>query len=90
MKRAVIKIYGRVQGVFFRDSARRRAKKLGLVGFVKNESDGGVMIFAEGEDENLKQLVDWCYNGSMLARVDKVEVKWEEAKGEFKEFEIRY
>lgn len=90
MKQAVIKIYGRVQGVFFRDAARRRAKKLGLVGFVRNESDGGVAILAEGEDENLKQLVDWCYNGSMLARVDKVEVKWEEAKGEFKKFEIKW
>lgn len=90
MKQAVIKIYGRVQGVFFRDSARRRAEKLGLVGFVKNESDGGVMILAEGGEENLKRLVDWCYNGPMLARVDRVEVKWEEAKGEFKKFEIRY
>lgn len=90
MKRVIIKIYGRVQGVFFRDSARKRAKKLGLVGWVRNEPDKGVMIVAEGGEENLKRLIDWCYNGPMLARVDKVEVKWEEAKGEFKDFEIRY
>jgi len=89
-KQVIIKIYGRVQGVFFRDTVRRRARKLDLVGWVKNEPDGGVMITAEGEEDSLKQLVAWCYNGPILARVDRVEVKWEEAKSEFKKFEIKY
>ena len=89
-KRAVLKIYGRVQRVFFRDSSRRKARKLGLVGWVKNESDSSVKIIAEGEEKNLKEFIEWCYNGPILARVEKVEVEWGEPRGEFEGFEIRY
>jgi acylphosphatase len=89
-KRIVLKIYGRVQMVFYRDSTRRKAKKLGLVGWVKNEPDKTVKIIAEGEEGGLKELIDWCYNGPMLAKVEKVDIEWGEAKGEFKEFEIKY
>lgn len=90
LKRVEIKIYGRVQGVFYRDSARRVAKKLDITGWARNESDGTVLIAAEGEDENLKKFIKWCYNGSMLARVTKVDVKWGEASGEFNNFKILY
>lgn len=90
MKQVILKIYGRVQGVFFRDSSRRRARKLGLVGFVKNEPDRTVMIVAEGEEKSLNQFISWCYNGPILARVDKIDVEWKEATGQFKKFEIRY
>lgn len=88
--RVIIKIYGRVQGVFFRDSARRRAKKLNLTGWVKNESGGTVEITVEGAEENLKKLIEWCYNGPILAKVKRVEVEREEATGEFSKFEIKY
>jgi acylphosphatase len=89
-KRVVLKIYGRVQNVFFRDSARRQAKKLGLTGYVRNQEDGSVMITAEGEKEKLKKLIDWCYNGPILANVEKIDINWQKAIGQFKKFEIRY
>lgn len=84
-----ITIYGRVQGVFFRDSVQRQAQKLNLTGWVKNESDGTVVIVAEGEEEKLKELIKWCYNGPRQAKVEKVEIAWAETNEEFKKFEIR-
>ncbi len=89
-KRLILKIHGRVQGVFFRDSVRRRAKKLDLVGSVANQEDGTVQVIAEGQEENLKQLIKWCYNGPILARVDKIDIDWQEATGQFDKFEIKY
>lgn len=89
-KRVELKIYGRVQGVFYRDSARRRAIKLNIIGFAKNESDGTVFIAAEGEEENLKKFIEWCYNGPILAKVNKIDVEWKQAIGEFKNFDILY
>ena len=76
--------------VMFRDATQRQAKKLGLVGLVKNKPDGAVQVIAEGEIERLKELVEWCYNGPMLARVDKIDVEWRKASGQFNEFKIRY
>lgn len=89
-KQIILKIYGRVQMVMYRDSARRHAKKLDLVGWVMNKSDGTVKLIAEGEEKNLKQFIDWCYNGPMLAKVDKIDISWQEATGQFKEFNIKY
>lgn len=89
-KRVELKIYGRVQGVFYRDRARRRAIKFNIIGFVKNESDGTVFIAAEGGEENLKKFIEWCYNGPILAKVNKIDVEWKQAIGEFKNFDILY
>ncbi|MFH1523125.1 MAG: acylphosphatase [Patescibacteria group bacterium] len=75
MKHLNIKIYGQVQGVFFRDSARKKAEEIGIFGFIRNEPDGSVYIEAEGEEEKLKELLDWCKKGSELAEVKKVETK---------------
>ncbi len=89
-KQIILKIYGRVQLVLYRDSARRRAKKLKLTGWVKNEQDGTVKVVAEGEEKELKNFISWCYNGPILARVDKIDIQWREAAGEFNKFEIKY
>ncbi len=89
-KQVVLKIHGRVQMVLYRDSTRRKASKMGLVGWVRNEDDGTVMILAQGEEEKLKKLIDWCKNGPMLAKVDKVDIDWQEATGQFDKFEIKY
>lgn len=89
-KQVILKIYGRVQMVFFRDSARRQAQKLNLVGWVKNKDDDTVVITAEGKEENLKEFIDWCYNGPILAKVKKIDIKWQETTGNFDKFEIRY
>jgi acylphosphatase len=70
-KRFIIKVIGRVQGVFYRASTAERASSLGLSGFVRNEPDGSVYIEAEGDEEILKQLVEWCKKGPPSARVEK-------------------
>lgn len=90
VKQVILIIQGRVQGVFFRDSARRQAKKLGLTGWVSNQEDGTVKIVAEGKQEDLEKFIRWCYNGPRIARIDKVGTQWQEATGQFNNFEIKY
>ncbi len=90
LKQVKIKVYGRVQMVMFRDATQRQARKLCLIGWVKNEPDDTVQIVAEGEEKELEKLVEWCYNGPVLARVDKIDVEWEKTSGQFNKFEIRY
>lgn len=85
-KRVVLKIYGKVQGVFFRDSGLRKARELGLSGWVRNDSDGIVVIVAEGEEVDLEKLIDWCKDGPEHAQVEKVDVEWLEATGKFDDF----
>lgn len=68
----LIKISGRVQGVGFRFNLIKQATKIGLKGFVRNLDDGSVEVRAYGSKEGLKKIVDWCYNGSRLAKVSKV------------------
>ncbi|HET9429840.1 MAG TPA: acylphosphatase [Chitinophagaceae bacterium] len=70
-----IKVKGRVQGVFYRQSAREKAEELGLTGVVKNEDDNGVGIIASGSKEQLDQLVKWCWQGPPRAEVDQVEIE---------------
>jgi acylphosphatase len=85
-KRVVVS--GRVQGVFFRDSARRRALSAGVAGWVSNRSDGAVEAVFEGEPEAVDQLVDFCRRGPGRAEVAAVEVKDEEPEG-LTGFEVR-
>lgn len=86
-KQVILKIYGKVQGVFFRDSARRKAEELNLVGWVRNEPDGTVRIVAEGGEENLKKLIEWCRaSGAEYSEVEKVDIDWREPTGQFSLF----
>ncbi|MDP1629737.1 MAG: acylphosphatase [bacterium] len=89
IKRLRVKVFGDVQGVFFRYAAEEKARILGLAGWAKNTDDGAVEILAEGDEKRLKEFLDWCYLGPPTAKVEKTEVEWEEATGEFKDFEIR-
>ena len=89
MKRAYVRIYGRVQGVWFRANTKEMADKLGLKGWVRNMPDGSVEAVFEGDDENVEKAIEWCHRGPPLARVDRVEVEYEEPQGET-EFRIRY
>lgn len=91
MKRLHLKIYGKVQDVFFRDETLESALNLGLVGYVKNMPDGSLEVVAEGEEEQLKKLLEWCKIGPRLARVEKVGEKWMEVvKVSFDDFKILY
>ena len=88
--KAHIFISGMVQGVFFRSETRHEAKKRGVKGWVRNISDGGVEAVFEGEQENVKELVEFCRRGPPGARVTGIDVIWENYTGEFRDFEIRY
>jgi len=80
---------GRVQGVFFRDFTRRWAQILGLTGWVRNVFDGRVEVLAEGEEEKLKMLLEKLKEGPPLARVENMEVSWEDYKAEFNDFTVK-
>ena len=67
-------VHGRVQGVFFRDSCRQEAERLGVAGWVRNEPDGTVAGLFEGSPEAVEQLVSWCRRGPRHARVERVDV----------------
>jgi len=56
-------IEGRVQGVWFRESTRREAERLGVRGWVRNRREGSVEVVAEGPEESVRKLVDWCHHG---------------------------
>ncbi len=89
VKRANLFVSGDVQGVFFRANTKEKAEALGLVGWVANMPGGSVNILAQGEEADLTELINWCRSGPGFAKVDKVEVKWEKVKDEFKNFEIK-
>ncbi len=89
MKRVKIIISGYVQGVFFRVYVSAMAAQLEITGWVRNEADGTIKIIAEGDEKSLEKFIDACKIGPKFAKVDSVEVKWEQASGEFKRFEIR-
>jgi acylphosphatase len=74
VRRRVI-VAGRVQGVFFRDSARRRAESLGVSGHARNRSDGRVELEFEGEASAVDELVAWSRRGPSRADVAAVEVE---------------
>lgn len=84
-------VRGRVQGVFFRDFVRSRARTLGLNGYVRNLSDPrAVEVQAEGDRGKLEELIQSLYQGSSGARVEKVEVSWKDYSGNFSSFSVKY
>jgi len=88
--RAHVFITGMVQGVFFRSETRHEAKKRGVRGWVRNIPDGRVEAVFEGEEESVKELIEFCKRGPPGARVKDTDVIWENYTGEFRDFEIRY
>lgn len=75
MKHLRIKIFGAVQGVGFRWSAKRRAAALGITGFARNDPDGTVCIEAEGTDHGLSEFLAWCRRGSSYSSVRQVDIE---------------
>jgi acylphosphatase len=76
-----IVVSGRVQGVFFRDSARNEASRLGIAGSARNMPDGTVEVVAEGDEDAVNQLIEWCRSGPSHADVEDVQVTDEEPEG---------
>lgn len=87
MRRRVV-VHGHVQGVFFRDTARRLAHRNGVAGWVRNNPDGTVEAVFEGDPESVERLVDFCRLGPRGAQVESVEVHEEEAEG-LRGFDVR-
>lgn len=89
MIRAHLIVRGLVQGVYFRQSTRDEALRLGLRGWVRNRRDGSVELVAEGEQASVEALVAWCHRGPTMARVDGVEVSREEPAWIPEGFDVR-
>jgi acylphosphatase len=88
--RAKVNFKGKVQGVFFRANTRDAAVQFDVSGWVKNLWDGSVEAVFEGEREDIMKLISWCKTKQPYAHVNKVDLNWEEYKGEFQDFEVRY
>jgi acylphosphatase len=88
MVRAHLIVKGRVQGVFFRACTRDEADNHDVKGWVKNLFDGSVEVVMEGEDNDVKKVIEWCHKGPPYARVDDVTVEYEPYRGEFHDFRV--
>ncbi len=84
MKTLHLRIHGRVQGVWFRESMRVEAERLGVTGWVRNKLDGTVEAVVQGEDTATDALIEWAHRGPPQAQVDRVEIG--EAQGQFSGF----
>jgi len=82
-------ISGRVQGVFFRMETSRAAERIGVSGWVRNNSDGTVEAEFEGEKQNVVSMLEWCRKGPPLAGVTNIETVWKAYEGEFSGFTIK-
>ena len=82
-----ITVIGKVQGVWYRAGTRNRARELGIIGTVRNQPDGSVYIEAQGSDEQLQELINWCKKGTPHARVDEVFIT-KSIEKDFEEFKV--
>ena len=83
-------VTGKVQGVFFRQALKVKAKQNNVFGWVRNLKDGRVEALLEGPDESVNVLVEWCHGGPANARVEDVEIKNEKFSNEFSKFDVLY
>lgn len=90
MIRAHLYISGYVQGVAYRYSAIRTAKRLGVTGWVKNLRDRRVEAVIEGEQAQVEQMIEWCRQGPPAASVAGVEVSYSPYQGAFTTFELAW
>jgi acylphosphatase len=88
VRRRVV-ISGRVQGVWFRDTLRRRAEQRGVAGWARNTSSGTVEALLEGSPDAVDEVVAWCWIGPPDAHVDNVEITAEEPE-QLTGFEVRW
>jgi acylphosphatase len=88
VRRRVV-VHGRVQGVFFRDSARERARAHGVAGWITNRADGAVEAVLEGAPEGVERVLRFLETGPPQARVESVEVSDEERPEGLTGFSVR-
>ncbi len=83
-----VRVHGRVQGVFFRDTCQSEAQAVGVTGWVSNEADGTVLAHFEGPEHEVDTMVQWCRSGSTSAQVRGVDVEQVDVAG-FSDFQVR-
>jgi acylphosphatase len=88
--RAHVLVFGKVQGVFYRQGAKEKAKDLGVFGWVKNLNDGSVEAVFEGEKESVKKMLQWAKTGTFSSAVKDIKMEFAPYKGEFLNFEIKH
>ncbi len=86
MKRVILNAQGKVQGVSYRLHIKKRANQIGLKGCVRNKPDGSVEIIAEGDQKLIDELIHEARKGSFLARVDNLDIKYEEPSDDYDDF----
>ena len=89
MKAYNLTVVGKVQGVWFRVSTRKKAEELKIKGFVQNLPDSRVFIKAEGDDNAMIEFIHWCRQGPKHARVDKLIIEDTDVQ-EYEQFRIKY
>ena len=90
MKRIHLIVHGDVQGVFYRGNTRKKGVELGLKGFVRNLPDGTVEVVAEGSEDTINELIEFCRNNPGYSNVSNVEIKEEKVTDEFRDFGVRF
>lgn len=90
IKELYCRVRGRVQMVMYRDYASRKARGLGLAGYVKNLPDGSVEVVAQGERPNLERFKETLKKGSALSRVDRVDGEFRDPTGAYRDFTIEW
>lgn len=83
-------VSGRVQGVCYRAETWRTARKFDLTGWVRNLRDGRVEAVFEGDESGIKEMIDWCRQGPILATVTEIEIIEEPSLRNFTDFSIKY
>lgn len=83
----LIRLHGRVQGVYYRESMCRKAAEFGVNGWVRNRRDGTVEAMVQGSEEALQRMLAWAQRGPELASVTEMVV--EEGSGSYGGFERR-
>ncbi len=89
MVRANVIVTGLVQGVFYRANTVEIAQSFTLTGWIKNNPNGSVEAIFEGDERSIMDMIEWCGKGPSSARVENVNVTWNEYKNEFSDFTVR-
>lgn len=86
--RAAVVIRGRVQGVWFRQSTKQTADRFAVTGWVRNNPDLSVQAVFEGQRAAVQAVLDWCQCGPEQAQVEKVQIEWQAASGQYRDFRV--
>jgi acylphosphatase len=89
MTEIYIQVFGKVQGVNFRDNTKKMADKLGLIGYVQNMDSGAVEVLAQGPEDKLFKFLEWISKGPVGSQVKEVEYVFRNPFTAYKGFEIR-